>query len=935
MGKIFFKITFLSVLILVAQVKAHSQQSPASLSGRITNAGTKEPVIGGAILIKELGLWATTNDKGYYKIDNIPLQGEYTITVSCLGMEKYETRFKFSVSKEYKLDISMQQVTLEIEAINVIAREKAGLGSSSVIGQTAMEHLQPTSLKDVMQLLPGQISTNPDLSGVANISIRDIETITNYKVNKRFDNNSSLGTAIIVDGAPMNNNADLQSGGKINMSGVDVRQISTDNIESVEVIRGIASATYGDMTSGAVLVKTKSGMTPLSAKVSLTPNIKKAYIAKGFRLKNNRGAVNFDIDYANSIDKKITPYLGFDRVSAQLGYSNTFFRSSSPLSFNVKGKYTQTIDSEKTDPDLLTSDEEYTSSEYAYRLNMFGKWGLKKELISNLNYNFSVDLRKQKSYIKEIITLGYIQPISNARTDTLMEGVYAASEYYSEMTIKGKPFDFFAKIVADAAFRKGNVFNKLSYGVDFKSNGNNGEGKIYDELKPPRLSSGNATRPRPFNDIPSLIQYSLFIENNLTLQINKKPLFIQGGLRYNNYQPEGLFKSKLKTSVEPRVNIKYQLLNSENNNFFGSLSLFGGYGIQSKSPTLSYLYPDCAYFDLNSFNYFATNPSERLLLVSTRVVETVYDKLKPITVGKYEAGLEGNAKGIRFLFTGYYEKSDNGINFSNQTTFLEYNKWDIADPDIIYHTGKQPIVDYTNPTMVDTFIASYSSPRNNQLMIKKGIEYRLDFGELEAIKTKLNVIGGYLYTKNYTGSETYSLPYGKGAEQLPYVGVYPAGSGSERQRFNSNVLAITHIPELKLVFTTTLQIIWKNSTRRFLGDGQPWNYTSPSGDYIVSAPIALINKAGVRYDIPKKEILDPEYDYYLSKYRTEYFDVEDQPIHYQLNLKVTSEVGANAKFSFYANNFTMHNPKYKSKRTNNVIVLNSSLYFGLELTFLL
>ena len=46
-------------------------------------------------------------------------------------------------------------------------------------------------------------------------------------------------------------------------SGVDMRQISTDNIESVEVIRGIASAEYGDITSGAVLVNTKAGRAPL------------------------------------------------------------------------------------------------------------------------------------------------------------------------------------------------------------------------------------------------------------------------------------------------------------------------------------------------------------------------------------------------------------------------------------------------------------------------------------------------------------------------------------------------------------------------------------------------------------------------------------------------------------------------------------------------
>ena len=33
-------------------------------------------------------------------------------------------------------------------------------------------------------------------------------------------------------------------------SGVDMRSVSTDDIESVEVVRGIPSVEYGDLTSG-------------------------------------------------------------------------------------------------------------------------------------------------------------------------------------------------------------------------------------------------------------------------------------------------------------------------------------------------------------------------------------------------------------------------------------------------------------------------------------------------------------------------------------------------------------------------------------------------------------------------------------------------------------------------------------------------------------
>jgi hypothetical protein len=121
-----------------------------------------------------------------------------------------------------------------------------------------------------------------------------------------------------------------------------------------------------------------------------------------------------------------------------------------------------------------------------------------------------------------------------------------------------------------------------------------------------------------------------------------------------------------------------------------------------------------------------------------------------------------------------------------------------------------------------------------------------------------------------------------------------------------------------------------------LGGGQPWGYTNAMGDYyLVSAPIALIDKSGVRREVSREEILTPTYDYYLTKSSSSLlFDAEEQPIHYQLNMKLTSEIGDAAKFSFFANNFTMHNPRYTSKRNSNVFILNSSLFFGLELTFL-
>jgi outer membrane receptor protein involved in Fe transport len=422
-------------------------------------------------------------------------------------------------------------------------------------------------------------------------------------------------------------------------------------------------------------------------------------------------------------------------------------KESAPLSLNTTLKYFQTIDSEKTDPDFITQDEEFTSSDKGLNVSVHGKWNLKKLLITNLDYSVSTATNWQKLYTREIISLGYIQPISNARRDTLMPGVYAPSEYYSEMNVDGRPFNFYGKLVASKILRKNDLLNNILYGFDYRSSGNNGIGRTYDELRPPRMSGGNGTRPRPYNDVPFLNQLSFFISDNLTLPIGKTTFFLEAGLRFNNYQPVSLFKGEIQTTLEPRINLKYEFLNSKNNSLFDNFSVFAGYGIHSKSPTVLHLYPDLAYYDLNSFNYFASNPLERLLLVSTRVLETGNPGLRPVTNDKYEAGFEAEIGNINLRLNAYYEDQQDGLSFSNQAAFLEFYKWDISDPNIIYNPGVPPLVDLMNPTEIDTFIATFNKPVNNRTLIKKGVEYVLNLGEIKTLKTNLNINGAWLLTR--------------------------------------------------------------------------------------------------------------------------------------------------------------------------------------------
>jgi outer membrane receptor protein involved in Fe transport len=174
-----------------------------------------------------------------------------------------------------------------------------------------------------MQLLPGATMLTPDLTKANTIQIRS--------ANPNVDANNSFGTSIVVDGVPVSNNANISSnlGGNNNTAGqgVDLRQISADNIESVEIIRGIPSAEYGDLTAGAVIVKSKSGKTPYEIRTKVNPTTINTSLGKGFAFGKEGGFLNTNLDYVQAWGDPRRKTESFDRYSFTLNYGNTFLKN--------------------------------------------------------------------------------------------------------------------------------------------------------------------------------------------------------------------------------------------------------------------------------------------------------------------------------------------------------------------------------------------------------------------------------------------------------------------------------------------------------------------------------------------------------------------------------------------------------------------------------
>ena len=81
-----------------------------------------------------------------------------------------------------------------------------------------------------------------------------------------------------------------------------MREISTEDIENVEIVRGIASVKYGDLTSGLVNIVRKRGGSDLHARFKSDMKSKLFYLGKGFEWGNkpDRTTLNSSVNFLDS-----------------------------------------------------------------------------------------------------------------------------------------------------------------------------------------------------------------------------------------------------------------------------------------------------------------------------------------------------------------------------------------------------------------------------------------------------------------------------------------------------------------------------------------------------------------------------------------------------------------------------------------------------------
>lgn len=940
---------------LFAQTKAKF-----SISGFVVEKESNLPLFMATVVVKEVGLWSVTDEKGNFVITDIP-SGKYTVEISNLG---YETRdMPMTIEKDIKnLSVKMDVSSLSLQEVVVTAKEGGEITSSSKISKQTIEHIQPSSLKDVMQLLPGNVTENPSLTSVNTLSIRDIGS----------NNANVLGTALIVDGASISNDANMQSLSTSSMAnansgnssstaggGVDVRQVSTDNVESVEVIRGIPSAEYGDMTSGAVIVKTKAGISPWEIRIKADPLSKQVSAGKGLSLGEKAGIMNFDVDYAKAYNDVRTPASAYDRLNFQVGYSNNFAKK---VTFNIKIRGNYSNASTSSDPDLFLNELEQ-QKEKGIRLNVNGRWIINKPYITNVEYLVSGGIADQFSRNKKYQGDAGYTTVTNSMESGEKEGAFTPEQYYSDVSVYGVPVDGQAKITANLYGRYGIISNKVLIGFEWKAQGNNGSGKVFDYKMTPNPGSNSAIRERSYYDIPFLHRFTAFLEDNFKLPIGKTLLEIQAGARIN-----AISAQKINTDnffcVEPRFNLKYDIIKKKKG--FKSLSVRAGWGIAYKMPSMAYLYPEDAYMDMTSFSYndFGAN-NYGLAVITTKKVETVNNDLKPQKSVNFEAGIDFDAGIVNGSLVYFNEKMENGYGFVQEYAPMQYRRYGykMVNGKLEYQnipSGSHPV--YKNNTVYvgdkfltffsDTTFMSYYKPVNGITNDKWGLEFTLDFAKIKAINTSISVSGAYMNIRSISAENTQRLyPGVSNGRSFPYVGIYGGSStssnGSVKERLSTNIRFVTHIPQIAMVITLSAQMVFMDRSQSLYeigGESMPYYYdengTRVSGTQAINDkehtkfinPIYIMDRAGNVSPFTQDMERDNTYKNMIITTNTStYYLRQSYPFYGLLNIRLTKEIKKIASISFYANNFLNLKGRVKNSVTGYPQDKNTPIYFGAEI----
>lgn len=912
--------TFLLVLLCFVLGAAAQHEQPLTITGTVVDAEDGQPLQAAVVTFSgQLSRSTITDRNGRYHIALPAGTAQGSVRITMVGYEPYAR----SLNPQRTTIVNARlKPSAAIAEVVVTAEEGHGLTATSKIGRHAMDHLQPSSFADVLELLPGGMASDPSLSTPNTIRLREVPITSSQYTT------SSLGTAFVVDGARISTNANMQylAGAYDNTStardftneGVDMRAIPTDDIESVEIVRGIPSVEYGDLTSGLVKIHRKHGGRNLSARFKADMDTKLFHVAKGFEWADGRTTLNLGADY---LDNRADPRNVLEtytraNFSARLRRQWQTQRTAATLSLNAD--YGGSFDRDKVDPDLNYGGVDRYRSSYN-RISTDATLDLKNKLTDavwrTLSVLFSASYESDRTERTRLVQLNSETPAATSKVEGEADAILIQPyKYTATQTVDGRPMSLYAKLSAELGLPHiPSTTAALRLGADWQMDKNYGDGQVFDILHP--LYPGQSSRPRAYSDVPASHTAGAYAELTASLPIGAFRFDAQAGLRAttllhlpSDYTLHG------KVYADPRLNLGLTMPSPQLAGHPLTFRLTGGIGWHTKTPTLDQLYPDLAYLDIVELNYWHENKDYRRVYLQTYVIDPTNRDLRAARNLKWEVGLDVAWHGNRLDVTFFRENMTSGFRSMPIYSPYTYKHYDASSVDASSLTAMPDVNALPYTEMHD--LRAYYMTSNGSQTLKKGVELTFASRRFPVVNTRITITGAWFRSEYRNSQQIMERPSDVvDGQQVNVVGFYNDDDGYIREMYNTNFTFDTDIPRLKLGISLSAQCVWLIARQNMSQSNRPTHY---------------MTEDGVVHEFTDDDAHDIVLQHLVRTYNSSLYERQTVPFYMNLNLKATKRLLADhLMVALFVNKLWDAHPDYV--RNNFRIRRYVTPYFGLEL----
>lgn len=254
-------VRLLCVLALAAAASALDAGAAAAqqgtVTGRVTDAATGQPVASAQVRVVGTNLGSLTNQDGTYTLRGVP-PGTATIRVLTLGYGEASQQVTVTAGGPATLNFSLRATSIVLAPVVATATgEQRRIEVGNAVAQVQAENVVETSaVSNMADLLTARAAGVTVIPG----------TQTGAGVRVRVRGTSSLSLSnnpiYIIDGVRMESSTGSSSVSVGGTTPSRVGDLNPEEIQSIEIVRGPSAATlYGtDAANGVIVITTKRGI---------------------------------------------------------------------------------------------------------------------------------------------------------------------------------------------------------------------------------------------------------------------------------------------------------------------------------------------------------------------------------------------------------------------------------------------------------------------------------------------------------------------------------------------------------------------------------------------------------------------------------------------------------------------------------------------------